>query len=325
MATIQSMAGTMPGVAIDPGEIFRNIGFQQLYLQQLRAIFVEQGQTLFGHRSLPRADPILRDKTRRDWTLRILSQSGPLRGIHLDEPAAASILYAMGLDPATYGFRGSTNKSTGEHLLKTFQQVPMLTAPRQTVPLPLSGTSGGGLDFRALFQGGRQGGNPSGPLPPQPSIGERIRRAHPSNRSLAHHHGSTLARGPQGITDTARRLGRTFTRLGERGFTMQNLYSLLVDSGVPLQSIRKCNLVVRDSQGEECFHLSYSQLRGAQIRKMPPTLSLRGARSPLALTSPQMPLGEIVHASPSQSFQLVAYQVETEEDEVIAGINSSLV
>lgn len=125
----------------DAGEIDREIRFQKYYERELRRRFKEMGlnlKTLFRGKK-PSQREANGDLACRVWTKLNLKARGPFKDMDLDDTQVTAILYALGLNPTTYGFYNSVSQSVGEHLLKIMLNIPNVVAPRQTVPLLLGG------------------------------------------------------------------------------------------------------------------------------------------------------------------------------------------
>lgn len=135
-----SIIGTLDPdpTGFDPHAIYREIHFQKYYVEQVNKALEELGKEIFAQKKAPRADPVLKDKKRKEWTRDILKKSLPFKGADLSDEAITLILAGMGLVPSTYGFRGSTSKIQGQQRLRYLLNIPKLTAPKEMVRSSLS-------------------------------------------------------------------------------------------------------------------------------------------------------------------------------------------
>ena len=121
----------------DVATIDREIRFQRYNQEQLRQRFWEMGQDLkkiFSGKK-PSQREAGGDALCRGWTKQQLKSKGPFKGHDLTDQQVTAILYALDLNPTTYGFYNSVSQSVGEHLLKIILGIPQVSAPKQTVPV----------------------------------------------------------------------------------------------------------------------------------------------------------------------------------------------
>lgn len=149
---ISTLSSVSSGVApdFDAALIDREIRFQRYHESQLRKRFKEMGLDLkkIFVGKMPSKRNVGGDEACRKWTKLNLKARGPFHGIDLTDDQVTTILYALGLRPATYGFNGTVSQSVGEHLLHVFLNIPHVSAPPETVPIAPPGF--GGLPM--LFQ-----------------------------------------------------------------------------------------------------------------------------------------------------------------------------
>lgn len=138
--TSMSIIGTLDPdpKGFDSHAIRREIEFQKYYVEQVNKALVELGEEIFAQKKVPRADPVLKDEKRKEWTRDILRKSLPFKDADLSDEAITLILAGLGLIPSTYGFRGSTSKIQGQQRLRYLLDIPKLTAPKETIRFSLS-------------------------------------------------------------------------------------------------------------------------------------------------------------------------------------------
>ncbi|ODU54898.1 MAG: hypothetical protein BGO25_05480 [Acidobacteriales bacterium 59-55] len=143
---ISTLSSVSSGVApdFDAALIDREIRFQRYHESQLRKRFKEMGLDLkkIFVGKMPSKRNVGGDEACRKWTKLNLKARGPFHGIDLTDDQVTTILYALGLRPATYGFNGTVSQSVGEHLLHVFLNIPHVSAPPETVPFAPPGFGG---------------------------------------------------------------------------------------------------------------------------------------------------------------------------------------
>jgi hypothetical protein len=136
---LQSIATTLStgdAADFDEATIYREIQFQRFHEKQLRKRFKEMGLNLkkIFVGKMPSKREVGGDEQCRKWTKKNLHARGPFHGLTLTDEQVTAILYALGLNPMTYGFYNSVSQSVGEHLLKIMLSIPHVSAPPETVP-----------------------------------------------------------------------------------------------------------------------------------------------------------------------------------------------
>lgn len=134
--SISTSLSTGISVDFDAREIDREIRFQRFHEKQLRQRFKEMGLDLKGQfvGKMPSKREAGGDVACQNWTKKNLKARGPFKGHTLSNEQVTAILYALGLNPGTYGFDNSVSQSVGEYLLRNILNIPQVSAPRETIP-----------------------------------------------------------------------------------------------------------------------------------------------------------------------------------------------
>jgi hypothetical protein len=126
--------------------------------------------------------------------------------------------------------------------------------------------------------------------------------------------------------------------MSANGFSANSLAHTLQSSGLSFDNIQSAEFMLYSRQRGEFFRLDVNRRGGFQMRRAhsntsarlktlalgqsSTTLALTNSSSPPALTDSSNTGGQIVTFSPTETFQLVAYHVQT-NDEDMNGVNAN--
>jgi hypothetical protein len=263
---------------VDQGEFRKRIHWANELLKIRREAWRALG-AYFKPNKIPREDPTLREARLRGEICARLGTYFQVASV--DEPTAASVLYAMGVSPKTHGLNLRTSRARGESfLLQHDPNLPTIEIPEDGVPRPVPITE----EYRAfLIQAQQQGAL-------DPGVDPDLTAEPPQDPSVASEVGQGV--GPQ-MEQNVGQEGALVTQSGVQSLALQPVasYEAQLDALPPMSPVMftALNEYLQQNQLALAFTLTYGSFQ-MNLFAMPGADFAEQFREAMAnLPPPEMP------------------------------------